>query len=213
MPGQRVGENMKEQLALMKQPRARPALLSPRRVAGWEKRIEADMVPMARVPRMTVPMDTGGAAERMMEARTLTIAMKTPAKSVRLISPAEQVSGEAAESRKVPDIVREVGDVILDPEVEDTPARSGSGGWSSSTDTPRAKYPMIRSPREVRMVSPSSSLMKLRMITPVVATFDDHTCFNSCNAKLVFQSVQVRFAATAIRRTRPVRIPPSSIEA
>ena len=214
VPGHNVGENMKEQLAVTKQPRARPALLSPRRVAGCEKRMEAAMVPMANVPMITVLTVIVGQAERMVADTMLTATIAAPANNVRFTSPAEHVSGDAAESLKLPDKVRdETADVFEgDAELAD-PAMTGSGGCSTSIETARARYPRITSPMDVLIVKPNSSHMKLAIMTTLVATFEDQTCFNSEKLKPVFQSVQVRFAATAIVRIRPVRMPPRSIYA
>ena len=87
------------------------------------------MDPVAKMPKITVLKDTGGAAPRRIEDRTLTMAIATPAKSVRLTSPVEHISGDAADSRKLPDIVRDTGEAILGEEaVFELPASAGKGG-------------------------------------------------------------------------------------
>lgn len=62
------------------------------------------------------------------------------------------------------------------------------------------------------MVTPASSQMKAKTMTPVEATFEDHTFFRSSNDRGE-EPVLFRPAARAISRTRPTLVPPSCIDA
>jgi hypothetical protein len=140
VPGQREGENRNEQLAVVRQPRARPALLWLRRASGEENRIDAAIAATVNVVSVIAEAEMVGGDETSMDERTVNMARITPAASVVVASPTELVSGDAAEELMPSDRNRDHG---VDPDDGDggfdtVPDTLGKGGCRNRTDAARA---------------------------------------------------------------------------
>ena len=143
MPGHIVGEKRKEQLAVTRQPRARPALPSLRSVDGCAKRIEDAMVPTVSVMRAIEVVEMMGAVDVTTEVRTVRTASRAPLSNVRSTASGVHVNGDDVPPLMLPVRLRDHG---VDTErgeppdvVVDAPARVGSGGGSTSTDIASAR--------------------------------------------------------------------------
>ena len=146
MPGQSDGENKKEQLAVTRQPRASPALLWLRIVDGCEKMIEDAIDATASVISSIGNAPIVGAVDSKVEASIVVKARMNPLIRVKSASPAEQISGDAAVSVVLPDLVLDHG---VDPEsgadvfglglVTEAAAKVGKGGGSTSIETVSAR--------------------------------------------------------------------------
>ena len=102
VPGQSDGEYKKEQLAVIRQPRARPALLWLRRADGKESIMVHAIEATVRVLKMIANTDIVGGVWSSIEEKIVIMASRTPAARVILISPTEEISGLAAEDRVPP---------------------------------------------------------------------------------------------------------------
>ena len=96
VPGHMDGEKRKEQLAVIRQPRARPALLWLRRADGIENDIAKAIDATVSVIRMIAKAEIEGGVASTTDERTAISASRTPAVRVMLVSPTEQFSGEVA---------------------------------------------------------------------------------------------------------------------
>ena len=125
VPGHTEGENRNEQLAVVRQPRARPALLWLRRASGVENRIDAAIAATVKVVSVIADAEIVGGDETSIDERTVKMAKITPAASVVVVSPTELVSGDVAEEFMPSDRNRDHG---VDPDV-------GEGGFEIVPDT------------------------------------------------------------------------------
>ena len=142
VPGQREGLNKNEQLAVVRQPRARPALLWLRTAIGEEKRIDAAIAATVNVVSVIAEAEMVGGDETSMDERIVKTARITPAASVVVASPTELVSGDAAEvmpSARNRDHGVDPGDG--DGGFDTVPDTLGKGGCKNKTDVARAMYP------------------------------------------------------------------------
>lgn len=143
VPGHSEGENRKEQLAVVRQPRARPALFWLRRASGEENKIDAAIAATVKVAIAIVDANIVGGDETSIDESTVKTARMAPAASVIVVSPTELVSGDAAEEFIPSDRNCDHGadlDVGED-DFETVPDRLGSGGCRNNTDVAKAMYP------------------------------------------------------------------------
>lgn len=89
VPGQRDGEYRKEQLAVAKQLRARPALLGLRSAAGLENKIADAIAMMVTAVRNIDEDDIVRDVCKSVAARAVRIARINPAAMVMFTSPTE----------------------------------------------------------------------------------------------------------------------------
>ena len=116
VPGHSDGENKNEKLAVVRQPRARPALVGLRRAEGRENRIADAMDAIVSVISRSDDTDIEGELERIVEARMVNTAKMAPLARVSFTSPTEHVSGDAAAENRLM-------------------ANVGKGGCRTSTET------------------------------------------------------------------------------
>lgn len=136
VPGQRNGEKRKEQLAVVKHPRARPALLVLRNAAGVENRSDAAIAATVRVVSRIVDAEITGGEETSIDESTVKRASMTPAASVEVALPGEV---DKVLSDRMRDQAADVD--VGEPDFEAGRDTLGSGGWRKRTEVARAIYP------------------------------------------------------------------------
>lgn len=146
VPGQSDGEYKNEQLAVIRQPRAKPALLSLRSVEGLENRTADAIEATASVMSIIDDAEIDGAVDSITDATTVKIARIVPLTTVMSTSPAEQVSGDAAERLVLPALLRDHG---VDPDTGEpafeldldaaATAKVGKGGGNTRTEVASAR--------------------------------------------------------------------------
>lgn len=122
VPGQREGENRNAELAVTRQPSARPAFVVLRKVAGCAKKLAAVAVAIDNVLKKT-DLGIKSDFDCTTDANTVTRESTPPAIRVKLTSPLELVKGEA---------------VRIAVWLEDRPLEVGSGGCTKITLMARA---------------------------------------------------------------------------
>lgn len=143
VPGQRDGENKKEQLAVVRQPRARPALLSLRRDVGDEKRRDAAIAATVKVVRMIVEVEIIGGEEISIEENIVKKARSMPDASVEVALPGVVVKGDVVDALIVSDRNRDQGAEldVGEPAFEGGRDTLDRGGWRKRTEVAKAIYP------------------------------------------------------------------------
>lgn len=122
VPGQSEGENRNAELAVTRQPNARPAFVVLRKVAGCAKQLAAVAVAIDNVLKKT-DLGIKSDFDCATEVKTVTRESAPPAMRVKLTSPLELVKGEAVQ-------------VVV--WLEDRPLEVGSGGCTRTTLMARA---------------------------------------------------------------------------
>lgn len=146
VPGQSDGEKRNEQLAVTRQPRARPALLWLRRVEGWENRIAIAIEATARMMSKRDIDESRGGTKVNVDARTVSKADPIPPRSVMSTLIGELISEDDMEAVGLLDLDRDhtvdadVGENVaargLAVEVD---ARDGRGGGRASIEAASAR--------------------------------------------------------------------------
>ena len=136
VPGHMVGENRKEQLAVIKQPKARPALLWLRRVTGRAKSVAEAIDATVNNIRTIEDVENVNGYPNTVAVRVVISARNTPALREMSMSSAEAVSTERS-------------CVPFSDRYRLLVFNGGKGGCSTSEETASARYPKSMFVREL----------------------------------------------------------------